>query len=94
MAERNATKIRRYCDANGITIPVGFKNAAQRYAVIELSDPPKLIARTWFKQEDVVYYLNHYQSAAPRQILDFKENAEFAYDEAKSLKRIGVFLNP
>jgi hypothetical protein len=57
MEERYVDRIRRYCEANGIAIPIGFRDAAQRYAVIDLSGPPKLIARTWFNQADVVYYI-------------------------------------
>lgn len=88
MAERFTAKIQRYCETQGVLIPVGFKrHAANRYAVIELTIPPKLVARTWFNQEDVVYYLELMGDNLPRQILDFKEGDELILD-SKKLRRI------
>jgi hypothetical protein len=90
MAERFATKIRQYCEAQGISIPIGFKGAANRYAIIELTTPPKLVARTWFNQEDVVYYLGLVDNEVPRKILDFKDGDELILD-GKKLRRVGKF---
>jgi hypothetical protein len=95
MAERYAARIRRYCEARGISIPIGFnRRAANRYAIIELSSPPKLVARTWFNQEDVVYYLSMVGDGVPRQILDFKDGDELILN-GKELRRTRNFdVNP
>ncbi|WP_254512518.1 hypothetical protein [Anatilimnocola floriformis] len=91
MAERLTTKIRRYCETNGIEIPIGFgRNSASRYAIVELSNPPKLIARTWFKQADVTYYLENLADSTPRRILDFRELDELSFD-GQRLERLGKF---
>lgn len=88
MAERFTTKIQRYCETQEIVIPVGFRrHAANRYAAIELTTPPKLVARTCFNQEDVVYYLELMGDNLPRQILDFKEGDELILD-GKKFRRI------
>ena len=92
MAERLQSIIRRYCKANGISIPIGFKRgSASRYAIIQLTTPPKLVARTWFSQADVVYYLEHLADDTPLRILDFKEQDELCYEGGKRLKRVGKF---
>lgn len=69
------TRIEHYCQTHGITIPIGFyRHSASRYAAIDLGhDPPKLIATTWFKQEDLLYYLSQNQERN-YQLLDFKNN--------------------
>ncbi|HEY1121054.1 MAG TPA: hypothetical protein VGE67_05620, partial [Haloferula sp.] len=53
--------IEAYCKANGISIPSGFgRLTPSRYAVIRSdSGEPKLVAKTWFKQEDVCYYVRN-----------------------------------
>ena len=92
MAERIASKVLRYCDREGITVPIGFKrHPSSRYVIIELTDSPKLVARTWFNQKDVVYYLNNLADEVPRRILDFKENEELVFDGGTRLKRVGEF---
>lgn len=92
MPERISTKIRRYCELNGVIIPPGFdRHPASRYVIIERTEPPKLVARTWFNQADVIYYLEYVADDVPRQILDFAECDELQYDRRKSLKRIGRF---
>jgi hypothetical protein len=77
-----------YCKSRGIQIPVGFgRNTAQRYAVIKLDpDPPKLVARTWFNMEDVVYFLRNTADGCPVRILDFKEGLELIDEGGKRLK--------
>ena len=73
MAERYSDRIRRYCQQHGISIPIGFgRHSASRYVVVELSEQPKLVARTWFNVADLIHYLDR-ASDVPRQILDFKE---------------------
>jgi hypothetical protein len=92
MPERYTDKVRRYCNANGIAVPVGFgRHPASRYVVVELTDPPKLVARTWFKQEDVAYFFEHRVDSAPCRILDFKEGEELQFSGGKRLKRVGSF---
>jgi hypothetical protein len=87
MAERFTDRIRRYCEAHGIDIPVGFgRHPASRYAVIEHTDPPRLVARTWFNQEDVIYYLEHQSSDGPRLVLDFKEWQQLAYQGGRLIR--------
>jgi hypothetical protein len=92
MAERYTEKIRRYCSNGGIQVPAGFdRHAASRYAIVQLTDPPKLVARTWFKVADVIYYLNLRTDDTPLRILDFKENQELAHDGGSTLTRIKPF---
>ncbi|MEQ8694161.1 MAG: hypothetical protein RIC85_02395 [Gammaproteobacteria bacterium] len=92
MAERTSTKVRRFCEQNGITIPVGFdRHPASRYVIVEQSNPPKLIARSWFNQADVIYYLERLAGDTPKRILDFKEQEELLFDGGKRLKRVGKF---
>lgn len=92
MAERLSTIVRRYCEANGIMIPVGFdRHSTNRYVIILQSIPPKLVARTWFNQADVIYYLEHMADDTPRLILDFKEQEELSFDGGKRLKRVRKF---
>jgi hypothetical protein len=72
MAERYSDRIRQHCERRGVAIPIGFdRHSASRYAIIELGEPPRLVARTWFKVVDLIYYLDR-AADVPRQILDFK----------------------
>ena len=92
MAEKYRPMIRRYCEVNGITVPVGLSRGnVNRYAVIQLTTPPKLVARTWFKQADVIYFLENLADDTPLQILDFKELQVLSYEGGKRLKPIGTF---
>lgn len=91
MPERYSTKILRFCEENGITVPIGFgRHPASRYVIIELTTPPKLVARTWFKHEDVIYYLKSTPTDAPRRILDFKLCEELNYSGGNRLKRLAA----
>lgn len=69
--------IERYCTENGIEIPPGFyRRSASRYAIVMqtgASGDRKLIARTWFKVADVLYYLDNFAPGEPFQILDFQK---------------------
>jgi hypothetical protein len=78
MAERYSERIKAYCADGGIEIPPGFRrHPASRYAAVELgTSPPKLVATTWLKQEDVVYFLDHLGAGRSFRILDFKERRE------------------
>jgi hypothetical protein len=89
MAQRISSKVRGYCEVHGIVIPVGFdRHPASRYVIIEQTDPPRLVARTWFNQADVLYYLEHLADDTPRRIFDFQEGDELAIESGR-LKRIG-----
>jgi hypothetical protein len=50
------------CAQHGISIPAGFaRHTPSRYVIIRTDImPPKLIATTWFKTEDVHYYIEHF----------------------------------
>ena len=87
MATPYAERIQAYCKSAGVDIPAGFhRHPASRYAVIDLDAmPPKLVARTWFKQEDVVYYLTHLARGKHVRILDFKEGLTLACENGKTL---------
>ena len=81
--------IESYCGSRGIEVPVGFgRSTANRYAVIQLdSDPPKLVALTWFNKEDVVHFLRNLWENRPVRILDFKEGVELVDEGGKRLNR-------
>ncbi|MBL8381579.1 MAG: hypothetical protein JNM90_00775 [Burkholderiales bacterium] len=76
MAERYTARIRAYCEAHGIEIPVGFaRHPASRYAAIQVDPaPPRLVARTWFNQEDLLHFLASADPARRFRLLDFKEH--------------------
>ena len=69
--------IEQYCLENGIEVPAGFyRRSASRYAVVvqEIEENGwKLVARTWFKVADVMYYLDNMNGGKPYQVFDFKE---------------------
>ena len=93
MPETFSQKIEAFCVAEGIEIPSGFfRHSASRYALIEVSvTPSKLIAKTWFNQEDVVYYLQHHGVARQFRILDFKDRVQFSFSSTQRLVRGNVF---
>ena len=81
MTARYTDRVRECCESSGIEIPAGFyRHPASRYVAIEIgTTPPKLIAKTWFKQEDVIYYITHLSTGKPLRLLDFKERYELRY---------------
>ena len=93
MPETFSQKIRAFCDSEGIEIPSGFhRHSASRYALIEVSViPNKLIAKTWFKQEDVVYYLQQYGADRQFRILDFKDRIQLSLSKTQKLVPGNVF---
>ena len=93
MAEPYRARIEEYCKAQGVEIPVGFyRHAGGQYAAIDMeSNPPKLVARRWFKQEDVVYYLQNLALGKRMRILDFKERVELVYQGGARLQRGNAF---
>ena len=83
-----------YCDRHSVTVPPGFgRNTPGRYAVIRTDQmPAKLVATTWLKQEDVVYYFEHFilpqlgdEIAATLHVLDFKEGRRLRFGSARRL---------
>ena len=85
MAERYKDRIEAFCKENGIAIPPGFyRHSASRYAAIDLeSSPPKLVAKTWFNQEDVVYHLVNLSQGTRMRILDFQDRRELLFDGSR-----------
>lgn len=73
-------RIREFCERNGIDIPPGFgRNPASRYAAIDTGKvPPRLIATTWFKQADLLYYVQRHPAPGSLRLLDFKDEHELA----------------
>jgi len=105
MSKRKYTKlIEDFCKRQGIAVPPGFyRRAACPLAVIRTdSSPPKLVAMTWFKKEDVVYYIEHMVMAEsgentqpPVRIFDFKAQEEVEYTGGKRLrKKRDLGVNP
>ncbi len=82
VAERYKDKIEAFCKESGVAIPSGFyRHSTSRYAAIDLeSSPPKLIARTWFNQEDAAYYLANLGQGRSMRILDFQDRRELLFN--------------
>lgn len=85
MAERYTDRIKEYCEASGIEIPAGFyRYPASRYAIIDTEPiPPKLVAKTWFNQEDVLYFLKTMAAGRRLRILHFKDRQELVFEGGK-----------
>jgi hypothetical protein len=87
-----------YCGRHSIAVPVGFgRNTPSRYAVIRTDlSPAKLVATTWFKQEDVAYYFERVlvpqigsEVAASIPVLDFKEGRSLRFAGSTRLAAAG-----
>ena len=93
MAEKFTKQIEKFCEKEGINIPSGFyRHSASRYAAIDLdANPNKLIAKTWFNKEDVIYYLKNMAAEKSLRILDFKERHELALSESGKLTNGNAF---
>lgn len=78
MAESYTKRIRDYCESAGIAIPIGFgRHPANRYAAVDTSQvPPQLVAATWFKQADLLYFVQRHPQPASLRLLDFKDRKE------------------
>lgn len=87
MAETYSRRIRAYCEANGVEIPAGFdRRAANRYAAIDVGrEPPRLIATTWFKQEDMTYHATRVASGRTLKLMDFKECMQWSFLDGHAL---------
>lgn len=72
-----SNRIEAFCSARDIDMPPGFfRRAASRYAVVVRAgggQTAKLVARTWDKVADVLYYLDHHAPDGPHEIYDFKD---------------------
>lgn len=87
---RYSKAIEEYCSSHGVRIPGGFhRHPASRYAVVLGGESPQLVATTWFKQEDVIYYMKHSDRSVSK-ILDFKEKVELQFSGSR-LTRGGPF---
>ncbi|MDR3457741.1 MAG: hypothetical protein P4N60_09870 [Verrucomicrobiae bacterium] len=89
-----------YCARHGIDVPPGFaRNTPGRYAIIRTHlTPAKLIAQTWFKTADVIYYIEHFLLpelggglSQSIRILDFQDGEELSYTDGKQLAKVGTF---
>ncbi|WP_163937604.1 hypothetical protein [Paraferrimonas sp. SM1919] len=79
--------IQEYCEHGGVYVPPGFKrHSASHLAVIRHdSGEQKLVAKTFFKKEDLNYYISSTLAGLepdcdgnlPAKVIDFKENIEF-----------------
>ncbi len=88
MARKFEGLILDYCGHHGIEVPPGFgRNSPSRYAIVRVDrEPPRLVARTWFKTADVLHYVvtvvvPELGEQAPQalRILDFKDCVELSY---------------
>ena len=87
-----------YCVRHGISVPPGFgRHSPSRYVIIRTHlTPAKLIAATWFRTNDLHYYIE--RSLLPElgeslqqsiRILDFQEGEELVYRGGRRLDRVG-----
>jgi len=95
--------IEDYCTANGYSIPSGFyRRPASHLAIIRTdSSPHKLVAMTWFKKEDVVYYIEHMNLPGgnpslrrPVRVFDFKNGEELEYTGTMLSKKNDIEKSP
>src|ERR1041384_7603894 len=100
MATKYERVIGDYCERHGISVPAGFARLTpSRYAIIRVHlTPPKLVAKTWFKAADVVYYIEHFllpelgeALSQSIRILDFQDGEDLAYTGGKRLDRVRTF---
>ncbi len=97
MSEGKYTKlIEDYCKKQGFVVPSGFNRRAASPLAVVMTDvtPPKLVARTWFNKEDVVYFLENIVMAEsdvgaepPVRVFDFKAHVELEYTGSKRLRK-------
>ena len=89
MFERYKARIEKYCEREGIEIPVVFyRHDIGRYAAVNLeSDPPKLVATTWTKEADTIQYLLGPAAHQATRLLDFKEQCEVRFKGGNVLLR-------
>ena len=77
--------ILEWCKNNSVTVPTGFgRNTPGNFAVVkEAADGRKLVATTWSKIKDVLYYVeNLLLTTEPKcgfEVLDFKKGLILKY---------------
>ena len=79
--------IQEYCDKEAVYVPPGFKRHTASHLALIRSDcgEPKLVAKTFFKKEDLKYYIANSlnelipspEGLLPAKVIDFKENKTF-----------------
>ena len=86
-------KIEAYCEEAGIEVPIGFdRHSAGRYAAIDLdSNPPKLVATTWSRDQDAVHYMVNLAAGRRTRMLDFQKRRELTFNGKDSLVPGKVF---
>ncbi len=90
-----AERIREWCAENGVEVPAGFGRRAPSHLAVVRHDRPahQLVATTWFKTADVLYYLDLQIATGADdddfQILDFKNNSQLRRDGAR-LRSVGT----
>lgn len=96
MASKFDQPILDYCAAHGVAVPAGFaRHTPSRYVIIRKdSDPPKLVARTWFSVADLTYYIENYLTPelAPDlselvAIFDFETGECMDYSDGRLMRR-------
>ena len=93
MAGKYSSLIGEYCQRHGVSLPAGFgRRAASRYAVVLVDGADlSLVATTWHKQADVIYYLEKFAAGKDVRVLDFKDSVELEKDDSRRLRPIGKF---
>ena len=101
MKPRYKTRIEDYCKANSIVVPGGFgRNTPARYVLVRTDiAPPKIVATTWSKQEDVVYYIRKFivgeigeEKAMQLDILDFDSGRRLRFNGTAALTSVDIFI--
>lgn len=101
MISKYESLIREYCTRSGVSVPSGFgRHPASPIAVIRTDvSPPKLVAKTWFKTADLIYYLENLlgpeigiAALAEVRILDFNNGVELRYDGTSRLSKRGELI--
>ena len=95
MKGKYSKHILEYCEKEDVLVPPGFlRHSASHLAVIRLDgEKPKLVAKTFFKREDLMYYISSNlvglvqdsDGNLPATIIDFKENKNYKVSESGSL---------
>jgi hypothetical protein len=99
VAKRYQNLIQEYCARRAVAVPSGFgRNTPGRYVIIRTDcAPPKLVATTWRKVVDVVYYIERFlvpelgaSISQSVRILDFKECRELVFASGR-LRKTATF---
>jgi len=87
MNQKYKQLIEMYCKARGISIPSGFYRHSPSHFIVVRSDSaiPKLVAKTFFKKEDLNYYIKNNllelsedeDGFLPAKVVNFKDQLEY-----------------